>query len=478
MDDYNIILGRNIKATQRYIEVINPATEEKIARFPDADTILVDEAMALARKTQKQWGKTSFKERKEVLRTIASGLLESVKTLAELETREIGKCFKESLFVDVPLGAECFTYYASFLDTLTLPQERQADTLDMVEYVPYGVAGIYLPYNVPLMIFGFTASAAIAAGNTVIVKPSEYASLSMLECANIFQKLDIPEGLITVVTGRGETVGKHLAATDVDIISFTGSERTVKDIISASVAHPKKIISELGGCNLSVIFSDANVEEAAQNLLGSAFIKQGQMCIGTSVALIHEDAYGRVLAILKDKLQKIKVGNPFDSAVGIGPLPSKQRVEDLDRRVQQMIKSGAKCLCGGKRLSGKGFFYAPTILEIQDMCYAEFFAPVLLVKSFKNDDELRSLVQNNPTGLVAQIWTEDLRKAQAWSRQIDAGTVWVNSFAQMSPGMPFGGIKRSGWGTSLGMYGFLEYSHMKHIGINFVKSKVSGWFGV
>lgn len=478
MDDYNIIIGRSVKQAQNFIEVVNPATEEKIARFPDADKVLLDEAIAAARVTQKQWGKSSFKERKEVLRAIAGVLLENVKALAELETREIGKCFKESLFVDVPLAAECFTYYASQLDALPLHYESQPDTQDRVEYLPYGVAGIYLPYNVPLMIFGFQAAAAIAAGNTVIVKPSTNGSLSMLECARLFQKIDIPEGLITVLTGRGATLGRELARSNIDILSLTGSEKTAKEIIVDSAIHPKKLICELGGCNISVVFKDAQLNEAAENLLGSAFIKQGQMCIGTSVALIEEDAYGQVLAILKDKLQKIKIGNPFDTSVGIGPLPSKAHVDELDKRVQHLIKRGAKVIYGGKPVGAKGFFYTPTIIETHEMLYEEFFAPVLIVKPFKKEEELQAIIEQNPTGLTAQVWTRDLKKAQQWASAIQAGTVWINSFAQMSPSMPFGGVKRSGWGTALGMYGFLEYSHVKHVGINFGKSKVSGWFGV
>jgi len=478
MKDYNIYIGRNIRTAAENIEVLNPATEEHVARFPNADKALLDEAIACSRKAQQQWGKSALKERKEVLRAIAAALLENVKPLAELETREIGKCFKESLFVDIPLAAEAFNYYASLLDTMQSAYQADKDTTDTVEYVPYGVAGIFLPYNVPLMIFGFSAAAALAAGNAVIIKPSEYGSLSLLEFAEVLQKTDVPEGLITILSGKGATLGQELARSSVDILSFTGSEQTLKHIIAASVEHPKKIVCELGGCNLAIVCKDAPMTEAVENVLGSAFIKQGQMCIKASVALIDEEIFDIFVERLKERLKKIKIGNPFDASVGIGPLPKKHFLEALEKKVESLVRDGAKVLYGGKKIASKGYFYTPTILEIDTLRYEELFMPVLLVKKFSKEEELTSLIQKNPTGLTAQVWSNDFKKARQLAGQIEAGTVWINTFAQMSPAFPFGGMKGSGWGSSLGMQGFLEYSRAKHIGMAYTKSKVSGWFGI
>lgn len=478
MEDYNVLIGRSLKPASQYLEAINPATEESIARIPDCGEALVVEALRAARQAQAEWGKTTFKERKDVLRTIAGAILENLKLLAEAETKEIGKTFKESLFVDVPLAAESFNYYASFLDTLQTAHTADKETMDMVEYMPYGVAGIFLPFNVPMMIFGFQSAAALAAGNTVVIKPSEYGSLSLLEMATIVSKLDIPEGLINIITGRGMAAGRELARSSADILSFTGSEKTLKSVIAESAALPKKIICELGGCNLSMVFNDAPLKETVENVVGSAFIKQGQMCIGTSVALIEDDIYDDFVGKLLYKLKGIKVGNPFDPSIGIGPLAHKGRLTDMEQKVGQLLQGGARLLYGGKRIDAKGYFYMPTVMELDAMVYEELFFPLLAVKRFKDEQELASLVADNSTGLVAQVWTRDLQKARAWAQAIESGTVWINTFAQMSPAMPFGGAKRSGWGASLGPQGFFEYVRPKHIGICYGKSKVSGWFGM
>lgn len=478
MEDYQVLIGKTLKSSSQYLEVANPATEEIIARIPDADKGLLDEAIVAARKAQKSWKKASLKEKKEVLRAIAAGILDNLKLLAELETKEIGKAFKESLFVDVPLAAEAFNYYASFLETFHQTHALDTETMDIIDYMPYGVAGIFLPFNVPMMGFGFSAAAALAAGNSVIIKPSEYGSLSLLALGPIINKLDIPAGLINIISGQGPGIGRELARSNVDILSFTGSEKTLKGLVADSAASPKKIICELGGCNLSIVFNDAVLKEAVENIIGGAFIKQGQMCIGTSVALIEDDIYDDCVAQLVRKLKKIKIGNPFDPSVGIGPLANKGRLAGMAQAVEALKKNGAKVLCGGKRIETKGYFYEPAIVEIDEMIYDELFLPVLAIKRFRTNEELTEIVEQNPTGLVTQIWTQDLQKAQAWARQIESGTVWINTFAQMSASMPFAGAKRSGWGSSLGPQGFFEYVRPKHIGICYGKSKVSGWFGL
>jgi len=478
MQDYQVLIGRSLKPAPQYIEAINPATEESIARIPDCGEPLVAEALRAARQAQGAWGKAAFKERKDVLRAIAGAILENLKLLAETETKEIGKAFKESLFVDVPLAAEAFNYYASFLDTLQTAHAADKETMDMVEYMPYGVAGIFLPFNVPMMIFGFQAAATLAAGNTVVIKPSEYGSLSLLEMAAILSKLDIPEGLINIVTGRGMTAGRELARSNADILSFTGSEKTLKNVIAESAVLPKKIICELGGCNLALVFNDAVLNEAVENVVGSAFLKQGQMCIGTSIALVEDDIYDDFVGKLLYKLKGIKVGNPFDPSTGIGPLAHKERLAEMEQKVERLLQGGARLLYGGKRIATKGYFYMPTVVELDEMVYEELFFPLLAVKRFKDERELASLAADNPTGLVTQVWAHDLQKAQAWARSIESGTVWINTFAQMSPAMPFGGARRSGWGASLGPQGFFEYARAKHIGICYGKSKVSGWFGL
>ena len=477
MEEYKYYVGGEFKKGKERIEVINPATEEVFAQIFETSRDDLDTAIRQARIAQHEWKNTNFKDRAKVLRDIAKVILDNLSILAELETKEIGKPLKESLFVDVPLAAQCFDYYAAFIEKLESKMLRADTGVDLIEYMPYGVCASYFPFNVPLMIFGFSCAAALAAGNALIIKPSEFGTLSVLELAKYIDRIDLPKGLISVVTGRGRHSGKYLAQSDIDIISFTGSRNTLKEIVSYTENYPKKIICELGGANLTVVFSDADEDAALENVLGSTFMKQGQMCIGTSIALIEDKIYDDFVKKLLDKVKNIKVGDPFDATSGMGPIATKEHLNSIDAHVKDVLKRGGRLLAGGEILKQKGYFYTPTVLEVNDMIYEEFFAPVLVVKKFRNS-EIDRIVYNNPTGLVLQLWTKDLSKAQKLADTASCGTVWINTFAQMGAQTPFGGAKLSGWGRNLGSAGFFEYTQTKHIGIGLSKSPVEGWFGV
>jgi len=478
MNTYKYYINGEFRESRDKIEVVNPATEEVFARIYEVSKEEVDFTVEKAKTAAKIWKKTPFKERAKVLREISKAIIDNLGRLAELETTEIGKPLKESLFVDVPLGADCFNYYASFLESLEEESLESELGIDLIKYDPFGVAGVYLPYNVPLMILGFTCAAAIAAGNSLIIKPSEYGSLSILELAKYLDKLDLPKGLVNIVSGKGQTLGKHLAQSDVDLISFTGSRDTLKKVIEASSDNPKKIICELGGCNLSIVFSDSDKEEALQNVLGSSFMKQGQMCIGTSLVLVQQDSYKDFIGKLVKAAESIKLGGPFDSTAGMGPLAAKEHLANVDKKVKDVLAKGGRLLTGGKAIKTKGYFYTATIIEVKNALYEEFFAPVILVKSFKDRKEVEKIIEDNPTGLVTQIWTKDLDKANDLAKIANCGTVWINTFAQMNSAAAFGGAGKSGWGRNLGKFGFFEYVQPKHIGIGLKSSPVKGWFGV
>ncbi len=469
--------GRFLGSSEKSL-VFDPFLEEPFAEISYTQISQLSQAVFCAREAYRLWSKRSFAERAKLLKDIAQIILENLRELAELETKEIGKPLKESLFVDIPLAAEVFSYYASFLERLEERTQQTGSTIDIFEYKPYGVCGIYLPYNVPLMIFGFTAAAALAAGNAVIIKPSEYASLSLLRLTELLDLLSLPKGLIQVVTGRGDELGHAFAEQDIDLISFTGSRETLGKVVAASAKNPKKIICELGGANCTVVFQDADLLEAEQNILGSSFMKQGQICIGTSIALVEENIYDSFVPRLVEKTKKITLGNPFEPAVGLGPLVSQQHRSNVEQKVAQLLKTQGKLLCGGVIPRQKGYFYPATIIELSSMLYEEFFAPVLLVYKFKDYNEALKIVSQNPTGLVCQIWTKDLEKARTFASSAEAGTVWINTFAQMSAKTPFGGFRQSGFGRNLGEEGFFEYVQTKHTGIGFDKSPVSGWFGL
>jgi len=478
MQEYRYYVGGEFKKSGKEIACINPATEETIGRIFETTPEDLKAAITSAKIAYREFAGKSFKERAELLRQIKKVILDNLQELAELESRDIGKPLKESLFVDVPLAADTFEYYASFLESLEERAQKDSSGEDIITYIPYGVCGIYLPYNTPLMIFGFSSAAAIAGGNAVIIKPSEQASLSMLKLTELLDKEGIPKGLINVITGKGGTIGKALAEEEIDLISFTGSLSTLRKVVEASSKKPKKIICELGGSNIFAVFSDADLEEANQNILGSSFMKQGQMCIGTSMVVVEESIYSKFVEKVVESSKKIKTGNPFDPLTGMGALISKEQLVDLDKRVKALVEKGAKILCGGGIIKGKGYFYPPTIIEVDKPVYEEFFGPVILITKFKDRNDLQKIIDNNPTGLVLQLWTKDLQKAKEMADLAEAGTVWINTFARMSAKTPFGGVKQSGFGRNLGKEGFFEYVQAKHTDIGFDKSPVSGWFGV
>jgi betaine-aldehyde dehydrogenase len=475
MKTYPMYIAGGFREKEETIAVEDPFREEVFACIPQADQKDLADCIEKARSAQKAWQQTPLKERADLILGVSHVILDHLKELAEIESREIGKPIKETLFVDVPLSAQCFEYYGSLLKdfpaSLSTPQEN---TLDMVHYLPFGVAGIFLPYNVPLMIFGFNAAAALAAGNAVIVKLSEFGSLSLLTLAKYLHELEFPRGLINFITGEGPVIGKALAASDVDIISFTGSSDTLHEVFK-QITRPKKLLCELSGANIAAIFADADKEEALENILASTFMKQGQMCIGSSIALVEEDIYEEFLAKLVGKTQKIKMGNPLSSTTHMGPLRSKGHLDKVINKVERLKKKG-RIIVGGKRIETRGYFFEPTIIEIGEMIYEECFDPILLIKKCKQE-EMQMLIEDNPTGLVLQIWTQDMKKAHALAMQAHCGTVWVNTFAQMDTSTPFGGFKGSGWGRVLGKAGLFEYLQPKHIGFCFAKSQASGWFG-
>lgn len=462
---------------KNYINVENPYTHEIIAKISEADSKDIKNCLKHARNAQKEWEKTSLQDRKTILNEIADIITNNLKKLAEIETKEIGKPIKESLLVDIPLANSVFKYYASILEDLNSPIYINNNEINIIQYHPYGVVGIFLPYNVPMMIFAFNVASALAAGNAVIVKPSELGSLSILELAKHLNNLDLPKGLINIITGRGETTGALLASSDIDLISYTGSTKNFTQMYK-NLNKPKKIINETSGINIALVFSDAQIDEAAENIIAASFMKQGQMCINTSICLIEDEIYDSFVRTLVEKTKKIKLGDPLSPLTGMGPLRSKKQLDNTIEQVKSLINKGGKIIIGGNSHKEKsnGYFYCPTIIEVNEIIYEELFNPLLMIKSFKRN-EIQGYLENNPTGLVLQIWTKNIEYAKDIAFSAKYGNIWINSFAQMSQTTPFGGFKESGWGRVLGKWGLFEFLQPKNIGITFGKSKVSGWFG-
>ncbi len=467
---------------------INPATEEKIAVFPKAAEVDLNEAILSARRAYDEgdWPRMSLTERGPYLLKIAQLIRESAYEIARIETQDTGKTLKQTTFIDIPVSANAYEYFAGAGaqvkgETVQVPAPALSYTLR--ESV--GVVAQVVPWNYPFLMAAWKIASSIILGNTVVFKPSKEASLSCLELAKILKKAGLPAGVVNIVTGEGAELGHLLASSkDVDMISFTGSTAVGRSVMMAAASNIKKISLELGGKSPNIVLADCDFETAVNGSLSAIFMNQGQMCVAGSRLIVEETIYEKVLEMLVEKTKKLKVGLPEDPATDLGPLISaahKQRVLDYI----ELGKREAKLICFVPMSFERGFYVAPAIFANvkNDMRIAreEIFGPVLAVIKVKNMNEALRVANDTDYGLAAMIWTKDLNKANFLAARLRAGTVWVNTYGGFYNEAPFGGYKQSGLGRELGIDGLLEYTQVKHVNIDLTpggKSLVTSWFNV
>ncbi len=472
------------------LESIDPATEEKIASFPKASINDLDDAVRASRRAydEGEWPRMSLPERAPYLTRIAHLIREAAYEIAKIETRDTGKTSKQTTFIDVPVAANAFEYFAGAAgevkgETLSIPAPAMSYTLR--ESV--GVVGAITPWNYPFLMAAWKIASSIILGNTVVFKPSKEASLSCLELAKILEKAELPAGVVNIVTGEGSLLGEHLAAHKaVDMISFTGSTDVGRSVMRAAATNLKKISLELGGKSPNIVLADADLETAANGSLCAIFMNQGQMCVAGSRLIVEEKIYDSFLDMLITKTKKLKIGPPEDPASDIGPLISdRQRQRVLDYIA--IGKKEAKLVAGGgvPKDHARGYFVEPTIFSNvkNDMRIAreEIFGPVLSVLKVKDADEALRVANDTDYGLAAMVWTKDIAQATTIARALRVGTVWVNTFGGFYNEAPFGGYKQSGIGRELGREGLLEYTQVKHVNIDLTpggKTLVASWFNV
>jgi betaine-aldehyde dehydrogenase len=477
-------------------KIINPSNGEVIAEVGVSSLKDVEDAICVARIAfdSGPWPRLSFAERKNYLLKIHQGILDRAQELADLETLNTGKPIKESTFMDIPSSAETFRYFAenfeAFLQPETIEISSQiAHAEGNLLREPMGVVVLIVPWNYPLLIASWKLSQALAAGNTVILKPSSLTPLTALELANIIKEADLPKGVVNVVVGSGETIGKALCSDKrVDMISFTGSNEVGKKILGYTCENVKKLIMELGGKSASIILKDADLESAVNSSLCSIFLNQGQMCTAMSRIFIEDDIYDKFTSDFVDKTKRIKLGPGLDYETQMGPLISQMQRKHVASYVEKAKKEGAKILCGGKIPTDaalkKGFFFEPTVIgDVKsDMVVfkEEIFGPVACVSKFSTIEEAVELANVSDFALAGCIWTKDTLKAKELAARINAGTIWVNTYGMFFNELPYGGFKQSGFGKELGRAGFLEYSRLKNVLIDKTreaKPLVSYWYG-
>ncbi len=458
------------------IDVINPATGERLASVPDAGPEEVDRAVRRARDAfeRKAWRGLDPSRREKILWDLA-GLLETHQDeLARLESQENGKTLREARGADVQPAIDAFRYYAGWVRKIcgeTIPVDGPFLNYTLRE--PVGVVGAIVPWNYPLLIASWKVAPALAAGCSIVLKPSEMTPLTALKLAGYCLEAGVPEGVVNVVTGYGWTAGEALARhMDVDKISFTGSIRTARALLKASAeTNLKRLSLELGGKSPNIIFPDADLDAALQASFWGIFANKGEVCSAGSRLLLHADIHDRFVDRLVERARNMKIGDPLDPATEMGSQISQAQMERILGYIRSGIEQGATLACGGGRdtqgAKARGFFVQPTVFtgvrpEMR-IAQEEIFGPVLSAIRFRDADEAVAIANGTIYGLVSAVWTRDLRLAHRLAGEIRAGSVWINTYNGFDSASPFGGYKQSGFGRDLGAYALEQYTNVKSV---------------
>ncbi len=443
----------------RYIKSVNPATEEVLAEVAEATQQDVNRAVEAARKAfEKKWSPLPAKERGKYVFRIARLIQERAREFAVIESMDGGKPIRESRDVDIPLAAAHFFYYAGWADKLNYAfPNRKAE--------PVGVAGQIIPWNFPLLMLAWKIAPALATGNTVVLKPAETTSLTALKFAELCQDAGLPEGVVNIVTGAGQT-GSHIVNhPDIDKVAFTGSTEVGKIIMKSLAGTDKRYTLELGGKGPNIIFEDAPVNQAVEGIINAIFFNQGHVCCAGSRLLVQEGIADEVVQKLRDRMETLVVGDPLDKNTDIGAINSRQQFDKINEYLEVGVNEGADIFQSSCDIPDKGYFCKPTIFtnvaQSNRIVQEEIFGPVLTIQTFRTPDEAIKKANNTPYGLAGGIWTDKGSKIFKVGKKVRNGVVWANTYNQFDPTSPFGGYKESGMGREGGMHGLYPYVNLK-----------------
>ncbi|MEU4608453.1 aldehyde dehydrogenase family protein [Kribbella sp. NPDC023972] len=448
--------GAFIEATDgKPFKTVSPSSEEVLAEVSEAGPVDVDKAVKAARKAfEKVWGPMAGRDRAKYLFRIARLIQERSRELAVLESLDNGKPIRESRDVDIPLVAAHFFYYAGWADKLEYagagPDPR-----------PVGVAGQVIPWNFPMLMLAWKIAPALAAGNTVVLKPAETTPLTALAFAEICQQADLPPGVVNIVTGAGRTGQALVEHPDVDKVAFTGSTEVGRSIAKAVAGSDKKVTLELGGKAANIVFEDAPIDQTIEGIVNGIFFNQGHVCCAGSRLLVQESVYDEVLARLKRRMGSLRVGDPLDKNTDIGAINSSAQLAKIRELSQIGEDEGAERWSPECELPAEGYWFPPTVFtgvsQAHRIAREEIFGPVLSVLTFRTPAEAVEKANNTPFGLSAGIWTEKGSRILWMANQLRAGVVWANTFNRFDPTSPFGGYKESGYGREGGRHGLEAY---------------------
>lgn len=453
----------------------NPATEQPWATFPFADEQDVDRAVQSAHNTflSAAWASTTAAQRGKLLRRLGDLIADNTSQLAELESRDNGKLIRETL-AQVRYLPEFFYYFAGLADK-TEGETLALDKPDMFAYTvrePLGVIAGIIPWNSPLYLTAIKIAPALAAGNTVVLKPSEHASATLLELGRLVMEAGFPAGAVNVITGYGLPCGDALTRHPlVRKVAFTGGGESARHVIRNSAENYAKLSLELGGKSPNIIFSDADIDSAVNGAVAGIFAAAGQSCVSGSRLLVQQDIYDEFVSKLAARAERIVIGDPAQPETEMGPMATKAQLETVEKYVDIALTEGARLRTGGKRADlAAGWYYTPTILECtghsDTVVQEEIFGPVATVIPFADEAEALALANDTQYGLAAGIWTQNLAKAHRMIKGIRSGIVWVNTYRAVSAAAPIGGYGQSGYGRECGSDAINDFTQLKTVWIN------------
>ena len=467
------------------LATLNPHDNTLIADVAMAGKADVDKAVAAATKAFPAWARLAAADRGRVLLKLADLIEANAEELARLESLDTGHPLRDSRALDVPRTAACFRYFGGMADKLqgdVVPVEP--GFLNYLLREPVGVVGQVVPWNFPLMFTSWKMAPALAAGNTVVLKPAEITPLSSLKIAELMAQAGMPDGVVNIVPGLGSVAGQYIAEhAGIAKVAFTGSTATGRRIVAASAGNLKKVQLELGGKGANIVFDDANLVAAVNGSAWAIFHNQGQACIAGSRLILHVAIADQFLEKFIALARSIRLGDPLDPATEMGPLTSALHRDRVLSYVGVAREQGGEVLAGGKAPSApelaRGCYVEPTIVKAREardrIAQEEVFGPFVTVLTFKDDTEAMEIANGTDYGLGSGLWTRDLQRAHRVARDLKAGMVWINSYKRVNPGSPFGGVGLSGYGRDMGFEAMREYTQVKSVWVN-VDAQIAPWY--
>ena len=439
----------------KYFSTYNPSNLEKLADVAEANEKDVDNAVKAARQAyEKIWKKMPAAERAKYIFRIARMIQERSRVLAVIETLDTGKPIRESRDFDIPTAANHFFYYAGWADKLdyAFPNKKPS---------PVGVAAQIIPWNFPLLMAAWKIAPALAAGNTVVLKPAETTPLTALKLAEIIRDSGLPPGVVNIITGFGKTGAAMVGHSGVNKIAFTGSTEVGKIIQKAIAGSNKKVTLELGGKAANIVFDDAPIDQAVEGIVNGIFFNQGHVCCAGSRLFIQENVADEVIAKLKRRLETLIVGDPLDKNTDVGAINNEEQWQKINSYIESGITEGLQIHQSSQPVPTKGYYCKPTLFigasQSNKVVQEEIFGPVLTIQTFRTIEEVIEKANNIPYGLSAGVWTDKGSKIFNLTGKLRAGVVWANTYNKFDPTSPFGGYKESGFGREGGLHGLMPY---------------------